>query len=65
MFSESESEKEELNVNWFNQLFEQTKSDIQQSNEDFSTNETTSKNIVTTTAINIVVVVCDTTSWLR
>ena len=50
MFSESESEKEELNVNWFNQLFEQTKSDIQQSNEDFSTNETTSKNIVTTTA---------------
>ena len=51
-FLESESEKEELNSNWFNQLFQQTKSDIEDTNEETTTNETiTSENIETTTTI--------------
>ena len=51
IFSESESEKEELSVNWFDQLFQQTKNDIEETNEDYTSNETTTatENIATTT----------------
>ena len=52
-----------MNSNWFNQLFEQTKSDIEDSNEDLTTNETTtSENIATTTTIATTTAIATTTT---